>query len=237
MRYDGRNAAQIRPIKFTPNFTQNSLSSVLVEMGQTVVLCTVNFEESYPSWMRGSSLPKSWLTAEYSMLPGSTHTRSKRERPNVSGRTQEIQRLIGRSLRGIMDFSKCPESSFLIDCDVLQADGGTRTASINGAYFALSHAVHKLMQQGKLKANPLKEAIAAISVGISGESFLADLNYQEDSKVDLDMNIVMTESLKLIEIQGSAEKQHFSKTQVIEIINIAEESLKTVFVEQKKVCP
>ena len=179
--------------------------------------------------MGNAEQSKGWLTADYSMLPGSTHSRSRRERSHVGGRTQEIQRLIGRSLRGIMDFKKCPDMTFMIDCDVLQADGGTRTASITGAYVALKMAVDSLLREGRLKQNPLKDGIAAVSVGIKEEQILVDLDYEEDSTADVDMNVVMTHSGKLLELQGTAEKAAFSKNEVLAIIDAAEESLKSTF--------
>lgn len=229
MRKDGRSSGQARPLRITPNFTKNPYTSVLIETGNTQVLCTVTVEDSVPGWMRNAKPPKGWLTAEYSMLPGSTHSRSRRERSHVGGRTQEIQRLIGRSLRGIMDFKKCPDMTFMIDCDVLQADGGTRTASITGAYVALKMAVDSLLREGRLKQNPLKDGIAAVSVGIKEEQILVDLDYEEDSTADVDMNVVMTHSGKLLELQGTAEKAAFSKNEVLAIIDAAEESLKSTF--------
>ncbi|MFK7823905.1 MAG: ribonuclease PH [Oligoflexales bacterium] len=229
MRNDGRSASQLRPLRITPNFTKNPNGSVLIETGETRVLCTVNVEDSVPNWMRNSKPPKGWLTSEYSMLPSSTHSRTKRERGHIGGRTQEIQRLIGRSLRGIMDFSKCPDMTFMVDCDVLQADGGTRTAAITGAYVALKIAVDKLLRSGKLKKNPLIDGVGAVSVGLIKDEVYVDLDYKEDSNADTDMNVVMTHSGKFLEVQGTAEKASFDKEQVCQILDSAQEALKSSF--------
>ena len=229
MRKDGRVSGQLRPIRITPHFIKNADGSALVEMGDTKVICTVTVEDGVPGWMRSQKNVSGWLTAEYSMLPAATHSRTKRERGSVGGRTQEIQRLIGRSMRGIFDASKCPDLTFLIDCDVIQADGGTRTASINGAYVALKLAVDAMLRKGKLKSNPIKDSLAAVSVGILDGKLLVDLNYDEDSTADLDMNVVMTQGGKFLEIQGTAERHSFSKEQVMEIMDAAQSSLQTVF--------
>ncbi|NRA43702.1 MAG: ribonuclease PH [Oligoflexales bacterium] len=229
MRHDGRATSQLRPIRITPNFTKNPNGSVLIETGETRVLCTVNVEDSVPNWMRNVRPPQGWLTAEYSMLPSATHSRTKRERNHIGGRTQEIQRLIGRSLRGVMDFNKCPDMTFMVDCDVLQADGGTRTAAITGAYVALKIAVDKLIRSGKLKKNPLIDGVGAVSVGLIKDEVYVDLDYKEDSNADTDMNVVMTHSGKFLEVQGTAEKASFSKEQVTEILSSAEEALKSSF--------
>lgn len=229
MRNDGRSAAQLRPIRIVPNYTGYADGSVLIETGDTRVLCTVNVEDSVPNWLRSSRHSQGWLTAEYSMLPGSTHTRTKRERGHIGGRTQEIQRLIGRSLRGVFDMSKIPDMTFVVDCDVLQADGGTRTAAVTGGFIALQLAVSKLLREKRLKQNPIKESVAAVSVGISSGEVLVDLNYIEDSQVDLDMNVVMTQSGNLLEIQGTAEKSAFTKEQILTIVTAAEDALKTTF--------
>lgn len=228
-RSNGRSSAQMRPIRITPGFTKHAAGSVLVEFGMTQVLCTVTVEDGVPSFLRQASPPQGWLTAEYSMLPSATNSRTRRERTGPSGRTQEIQRLIGRSIRGIIDLSRCPDTTFTIDCDVLQADGGTRTASITGAYVALRLAVDRCLRSGRLKSNPLKDAVAAVSVGLKGEHVLVDLDYLEDSSADLDMNVVVTQSGKILEIQGTAERSAFSRDQVITIIDAAMESLRPVF--------
>lgn len=229
MRKDGRVSGQLRPIRITPHFIKHADGSALVEMGDTKVICTVTVEDGVPGWMRAQKNVSGWLTAEYSMLPAATHSRTKRERNSVGGRTQEIQRLIGRSMRGIFDTSKCPDLTFLIDCDVIQADGGTRTASINGAYVALKLAVDAMLRKGKIKNNPIKDSLAAVSVGISNGQLLVDLNYDEDSTADLDMNVVMTQSGKFLEIQGTAERHSFSKEQVLQIMDAAQSSLESVF--------
>jgi len=229
IRSDGRSSEQIRPLRFVPNFTKHADGSVLVEFGETRVLCTVCVDEGVPQFLRGSNPPQGWLTAEYGMLPGSSSQRIKRERPQVSGRTQEIQRLIGRALRGVIDLTLAPDLTFTIDCDVLQADGGTRTASITGAFVALKMAVDKLLRAGRLRTNPIRDVVAAVSVGLSRNEILVDLNYVEDSAADLDMNVVLTQSGKILEIQGTGERASFTKEQVTAIIEAAERGLKSVF--------
>jgi ribonuclease PH len=220
----------MRPLRLVPHFTKHADGSVLIELGDTRVICTVSVEEGVPSFLRHAQPPQGWLTAEYSMLPGATNTRSRRERSgSVSGRTQEIQRLIGRALRGVIDLNRCPDVTFTIDCDVIQADGGTRTASITGAYAALKMAVDKLLRAGRLHQNPLNDAVAAVSVGLKRGELLVDLNYIEDSTADLDMNVVMTQSGKILEIQGTAERQAFSKEDVLRIMDAAHEALAPVF--------
>ena len=229
MRADGRVANQMRPIRITPNYTKHASGSVLVEFGETKVICTVFADDGVPSFLRHSNPPQGWLTAEYSMIPSATTSRVRRERPAPSGRSQEIQRLIGRSLRGIIDLNLCPDVTFSIDCDVIQADGGTRTAAITGAYVALKLAVEKLLRSRKLVMNPLKDGLAAVSVGIKNSEILMDLDYSEDSTADLDMNVVMTASGSFLEIQGTAERQAFTKDQVLRIMEMAEEALIPVF--------
>ncbi len=229
LRSDGRVSGQTRPLRITPHFTKHADGSVLIEFGDTKVICSVFIEDNVPGFLRNSNPPQGWLTAEYSMLPSATNTRSKRERPSPSGRTQEIQRLIGRSLRGILDLRKIPDRTILIDCDVIQADGGTRTASITGAYVALQLAVNKLIGRRAISQNPLIEPVAAISIGLKNGSLLVDMDYSEDSSADLDMNVVMTQSGKILEIQGTAEKQSFSKSEVLQIIEAAESALQPIF--------
>ncbi len=209
-RSDGRQLNQLRPISFQRQFTRYAEGSVLVCYGETKVLCNASVEERVPPFMRGEG--RGWVTAEYSMLPRSTHTRSAREaaRGKVSGRTQEIQRLIGRSLRAVTDLEAMGEISVQIDCDVLQADGGTRTASITGAYVALCDAFTGLVEKGVLTQIPLKDSVAAISVGIVDGQPLLDLNYDEDFKAEVDMNFVITGSGKFVEVQGTAEEEPFS---------------------------
>lgn len=210
LRGDGRAPQQLRPISFRRGFTRYAEGSVLVCFGETKVLCNASVEERVPPFMRGEG--RGWVTAEYSMLPRSTHTRSPREstRGKVSGRTQEIQRLIGRSLRAVTDLAAMGEISVQLDCDVLQADGGTRTASITGAYLALHDAFAGLVERGSLARIPLLDSVAAISVGIVGGTPLLDLNYEEDFAAAVDMNIVMTGSGKFVEVQGTAEEHPFS---------------------------
>lgn len=229
LRHDGRSSDQMRPLRFTPNFTKHATGSVLVEFGDTKVICTVCVDEGVPSFLRQANPPQGWLTAEYSMLPSATNTRSRRERPAPSGRSQEIQRLIGRSLRGVIDLKKSPDLTFAIDCDVIQADGGTRTASITGAYVALKMAVDRLLRERKLKENPLTDAVAAVSVGLKDEQLMVDLDYKEDSTADLDMNVVMTQSGQFLEIQGTAERAAFSRDQVVAIMDAATEALMPCF--------
>jgi len=233
MRKDGRSSSQMRPLRITPHFTKNATGSVLVEYGETKVICTVFVDDGVPSFLRHANPPQGWLTAEYSMLPGATNSRSKRERPAPSGRSQEIQRLIGRSIRGVVDLNLSPDLTFNIDCDVIQADGGTRTAAITGAYVAMKLAVDVMIRSGRLKTNPIKDAVAAVSVGLCSGELLADLNYDEDSKADLDMNVVMTASGKFLEIQGTAERAAFTKQQVMSIMELSEECLKPVFEAQQ----
>lgn len=223
-----------RKISFTKNINPYAAGSVIAEFGNTKVHITATVEENVPGWMRNSG--KGWVTAEYNMLPGSTHTRSRRERNKVGGRTQEIQRLIGRALRAVVDLEKLGERSVTIDCDVLVADGGTRTTSVSGAYVALEMAMQKLMNEGKIKENPLKERLGALSVGIDKEGkIIADLNYEEDSSCETDMNIVMTKSGKFVELQGTAEGEAFSYDHLLGLVECAKEALKSVFAAQDQV--
>lgn len=223
-----------RPIKFTPGINPYAAGSVMAEFGNTKVHITANVQESVPPFLKGKG--QGWVTAEYAMLPSATHTRSDRERKGASGRTQEIQRLIGRSLRSIVDMNKLGERSILIDCDVIVADGGTRTTSISGAYVALEMAVRKLMSAGLLKENPIKDSLAAISIGISkNDEVIADLNYEEDSSCGTDMNIVMTGSGKFVEVQGTAEGEPFSMEHLNALLSCAQTALKVVMKEQKAV--
>ncbi len=223
-----------RKIIFTPGGNPYAHGSIIAEFGNTKVHITAFVEESVPGWMRGQG--SGWVSAEYNMLPGSTHTRSRRERSKVGGRTQEIQRLIGRSLRSIIDLEVLGERSILIDCDVLVADGGTRTTSVSGAYIALGQAVQRLMKDGLLETNPIRESLAAISVGITPDGkVIADLNYEEDSSCETDMNIVMTEAGDFVEIQGTAEGRPFSGDQLTALLDCAKTSLKEVFAAQKMI--
>jgi len=213
-RNDGRQVDQLRPVTFERNFTCYAEGSVLVSFGATRVLCNVSVEESVPPFLRGSG--QGWVTAEYAMLPRATHSRSVREaaRGKLGGRTQEIQRLIGRALRAITDLDALGERTLLVDCDVLQADGGTRTAAITGAWVALADAIDGLIKSGKLSASPLKGSVAAISVGIVGERALLDLNYEEDSRAAVDMNFVMTGDGRFVEVQGTAEEEPFHASEL-----------------------
>ena len=224
-RADGRDIDQLRPATFERDFTVFAPGSVLMSMGRTRVLCTASVEDRVPPWMRGSG--KGWVTAEYSLLPGSTGERVSREaaKGKQSGRTQEIQRLIGRSLRSVCDMVALGELQVTVDCDVLQADGGTRTASICGAYVALHDAFSRLVQKGTLRTNPLTEAVAAVSVGVVNGVCVLDLPYEEDSRAEVDMNVVMTSSGRFIEVQGTAEGMPFTKGELDEMLSLAEHGI------------
>ena len=227
MRKDGRQNNELRPVKFIRDFTKNARGSVLVEFGDTKVITTASVEMKQPKWMDKDST-QGWVTAEYSLLPSSTSTRCDRERNKISGRTQEIQRLIGRSLRACVDMEKMPKMTITIDADVIQADGGTRTASICGGFVALKIAVEKLMEQGVLKENPIKEEIGAISVGIVDGDVRLDLCYEEDSHAQVDSNVVMTKSGKIIEFQTTAEGDPYDQKQLIEIFNTAKAGIEQI---------
>ena len=227
MRADGRKNDELRQIKFTKNYTKHALGSVLVEFGDTKVLVCANVENTIPKWMDKDS-ERGWLSAEYSLLPQSTSTRCQRERTKISGRTQEIQRLIGRSMRACIDLKKIKGMTFIIDADVIQADGGTRTASICGAFIALKDMVDKLLEAGTLNQNPIIEPIGAISAGIVDNSVMVDLCYSEDSNAQVDSNIVLTKSGKIIEFQTTAEKEPFYKEQMDEIFSLAKNSIEKI---------
>ena len=233
-RADGRTDQQLRPLRLTPVPNKFAASSVLIELGDTRINCTASVDEGVPFFLRNSSPAQGWLTAEYAMLPASTPSRSRRERNFLSGRTQEIQRLIGRSLRAVTDLRKCPDLTITIDCDVLLADGGTRTASITGAYVALRIATQKLVRNGRIKQDPLHDAVAAVSVGIQGERLLCDLDYREDSHIDTDVNVVMTPAGGIVEIQGTAERAAFHKEQLHSIVDLAAAGLQPVFTAQQE---
>lgn len=222
MRPSQRQADQLRPVRITRGFTRHAEGSVLVEFGDTRVLCTASVEETVPGFLRGKG--QGWLTAEYGMLPRATHTRSAREaaKGKQSGRTQEIQRLIGRSLRAVVDLAALGERQITIDCDVLQADGGTRTAAITGACVAVRDALDKLVADGKLATNPMTDFVAAVSVGIYKGTPVLDLDYDEDSDCDTDMNVVMTGSGGIIEVQGTAEGAAFSRAELNALLDLAE---------------
>ena len=230
-----RTADQLRPVVITRHYTKHAEGSVLIAMGDTKVLCTASIEERVPPHKKGSG--EGWVTAEYGMLPRSTNTRSDREaaRGKQSGRTQEIQRLIGRSLRCVVDLKKLGERQITLDCDVLQADGGTRCASITGAFVALHDAVSVLMKKGLLKETPITDFIAAISVGIGAEGPFLDLDYIEDSTGETDMNVVMTGAGKFVEIQGTAEGVPFSRSDMDALIGLAERGISALIGEQRKV--
>jgi ribonuclease PH len=225
-RGDGRALDQLRPVSFQRDFTVMAPGSVLVTFGQTKVLCTASVEDRVPPWMRGSG--KGWVTAEYSMLPGSTPERASREaaKGKQSGRTQEIQRLIARSLRAVCDLVVLGEAQITVDCDVLQADGGTRTASICGAYVALHDAFSRMMAAGQLSAQPLTDSVAAVSVGIIDGVPMLDLPYPEDSRAEVDMNVVMTGAGRFVEVQGTAEGLAFSRGELDELLALAEGGIK-----------
>ncbi|MBX2864179.1 MAG: ribonuclease PH [Leptolyngbyaceae cyanobacterium MAG.088] len=231
-RPDGRQPNELRSIKFERNFTRYAAGSVLAHCGNTQVLCTVSVSEDVPRWLKGSG--QGWLTAEYRMLPSATHTRSRRELMKLSGRTQEIQRLIGRSLRAAIDLEALGEITLMVDADVIQADGGTRTTSITGAYVALEDAIASLIKNGTLQSSPLKHQIAAISVGLlDGDAFL-DLNYPEDVAADIDFNVVLNGELGYIEVQGTAEANSFSRQQLNQMLDYAEVGIKQLMVLQKE---
>ncbi|MDE1230868.1 ribonuclease PH [Vibrio aestuarianus] len=233
MRPNDRAADQVRPIKITRNYTAYAEGSVLVEFGNTKVLCNATVEEGVPRWLKGQG--KGWVTAEYGMLPRATHSRTRREAANgkQGGRTMEIQRLIARSLRAVVDLDAMPEVMITVDCDVIQADGGTRTASITGASVAMADAFAHLVAKGKLKKNPMKGHVAAVSVGILGENILCDLEYVEDSAADTDMNVVMTENGKMIEIQGTAEGEPFSHEELMDLLAVAKKGIADIVEAQK----
>ena len=226
-RIDGRKPDELRPVRFNKDFITTAKGSVLVEMGNTRVICTASVDENVPGWMRFQNVPGGWVTAEYSMLPGATHQRTNREstQGRIGGRTMEIQRLIGRSLRAVVDLNKLGRRQIYLDCDVIQADGGTRTASITGAYVALRLAVGRLMKEGLIKENPIIEGLAAISVGISKGVPILDLCYLEDSSAEVDANFVMTESGRIIEVQGTAEGAPFSRDELMQMMDLAEKGI------------
>ena len=225
IRPDGREPDDLRPVELIRDYTVFAAGSVLIRMGRTVVLCTASVAEDVPRWMRNTG--RGWVTAEYSMLPGSSAERIDREaaRGRQSGRTQEIQRLIGRSLRAVTDLETMGEVQITLDCDVLQADGGTRTASICGAYVALHDACSRLVKAGRIKAHPLSEACAAVSVGVVGALPMLDLAYSEDSRAEVDMNVVMTSSGRFVEVQGTAEGAPYSRAELDELLSLAEHGI------------
>lgn len=236
LRLDGRTAEQLRPIKFQNNIAPYALGSTLIEWGNTRVICAATLEESVPRWMTEQGVTGGWITAEYSMLPYSTIQRKPRDisKGKLEGRTQEIQRLIGRAMRSAVDLEKLGQRTIWIDCDVLQADGGTRTASITGAYVALALAIRKLLIDGKLTENPLLQPVAAVSVGIVEGKALLDLTYNEDVAAAVDMNIVMNAAGEFIEIQGTGEESTFTQEQLMEMLNLGKMGILQIIEIQKQ---
>ncbi len=227
MRNDGRANEEARKIKFTVDYTKNALASVLVEFGDTKVIVTATNDDKKPKWMEKDDL-RGWITAEYSLLPTSTSTRCQRERSKVSGRTQEIQRLIGRALRSCVDLEKLGERTIIIDADVIQADGGTRCASICGGFVALSLAVNRMIKDGKLEQSPIIEPIAAVSAGIYNGEIILDLNYEEDSHAQVDSNAVMTKSGKVIEFQTTAEGEPYDIEKMNKIVELSKNAISNI---------
>ncbi len=234
-RADGRGADDLRPVELVRDYTEMAAGSVLIRMGRTVVLCTASVADDVPRWMRNTG--RGWVTAEYSMLPGASAERIDREaaKGKQSGRTQEIQRLIGRSLRAVTDLQAMGEVQITVDCDVLQADGGTRTASICGAYVALHDACSRLVQVKRMGSHPLDESCAAVSVGVVDAVPMLDLAYSEDSRAEVDMNVVMTSSGRFVEVQGTAEGAAFSRGQLDELLALAEHGIATLLRAQSEV--
>jgi ribonuclease PH len=237
MRADGRRPAQMRPVNIDINYLATAEGSALIRVGNTRVLCAATVEDSVPAFLRNSG--KGWITAEYSMLPRATATRTPREstKGRISGRTHEIQRLIGRSLRAVAELSALGERSVYIDCDVLQADGGTRTASITGAFVALSLAVKRMMATGAIKRSPLRDYVAATSVGLYKGQPMLDLCYEEDSKADVDMNVVMTGSGRFVEVQATAEQQAFGDDEMASLVALARGGIAELVTLQKQLAP
>lgn len=231
-RSDGRKPGALRPVKITKHYLKHAEGSVLIEMGDTKVICSASVEERVPPFLRNTG--KGWITAEYSMLPRSTNTRVPRESGRGSGRTFEIQRLIGRSLRSVADLKGFGEKTIWIDCDVIQADGGTRTASINGAYVAMIEAFCRMAEKGVIEKIPVRTSVAAVSVGKVDGKILLDLNYEEDSRAEVDMNVVMTGAGEFVEVQGTGENAVFTKEEMDELISIAEKGIRTLATLQKK---
>ncbi|MBI0103405.1 MULTISPECIES: ribonuclease PH [Gilliamella] len=234
MRPSGRSAEQVRPIKITRHYTKHAEGSVLVEFGETKVLCNATIEESVPRFLKGQN--QGWVTAEYGMLPRATNSRTQREaaKGKQTGRTMEIQRLIARSLRAMIDLKLLGEYTITLDCDVIQADGGTRTASITGASVALVDAINMMLESGKIKQNPIKSLVAAVSVGIVNSEAVCDLEYIEDSNAETDMNVVMTDDGRIIEVQGTAEGEPFSHEELLTLLELAKNGITTIIEAQKQ---
>ncbi len=233
-RSDGRGFDELRSIEIQVGFVENPTGSALIRVGRTLVLCTVHLGETVPAFLRGTG--RGWVTAEYSMLPGSTDTRTEREvaRGRVSGRSQEIQRLIGRSLRAVTDMEALGERCLYVDCDVLQADGGTRTAAITGGYVALGAACRRLLEGSAIKRNPLRDSVAAVSVGIVGGEVLLDLPYEEDARAEVDMNVVMTGAGRLVEVQGTGEEGTFSREDLDRMLDLAARGIAEIAAAQRR---
>lgn len=231
-RFDDRRYDQCRPISFTPNFVAYPEGSVLITWGETRVLCNLTIQEGVPGWLAGKG--RGWMTAEYALLPRSTHTRTPRETQGFKGRTQEIRRLIGRALRMAVDLDKIGERTLLLDCDVLQADGGTRVAAVTGGYVATALALNHLIQSGEITHKALRPPIAAVSVGIVQGQPMLDLDYAEDSQAEVDLNVVMTADDRFIEIQGTAEKEPFSSMALDQMLALAKKGIDEIFLIQKK---
>jgi len=231
-RADGRQPDELRPVTITRHFLKYAEGSVLIQLGDTKVVCSASIDERVPQWMRGGG--RGWITAEYGMLPRATSERSPREVGRPSGRAQEIQRLVGRSLRAAVDLDKLGERTIWIDCDVIQADGGTRTAAITGAFVALVDALHVLRKTGALAWWPLREFVAATSVGVVNSETVLDLNFQEDSRARVDMNVVMTEAGRLVEVQGTAEGLPFTREEMQQMLNLAERGIKQLVSHQRQ---
>ncbi len=232
MRIDGRRADELRRIRITRDYLKNAEGSVLIQMGDTWVICSATVENSVPPFLRGRGT--GWVTAEYAMLPRSSGQRIQRERAKVGGRTHEIQRLIGRSLRSVVDLAALGERSVLIDCDVVQADGGTRTASITGSYLALVDALRRMRQQGMVGTIPVTDHLAAVSVGIVDGRPMLDLCYAEDSSAEVDMNLVMTGTGRIVEVQGTAEGEPFSRTDLAKMLGLGEKGIRALIRKQKE---
>jgi ribonuclease PH len=234
-RSDNRSAEQMRPVKIFPDFISTAEGSALIEIGNTRVICTATVEETVPSFLKGAG--KGWITAEYSMLPRATLTRTPREasRGRVSGRTHEIQRLIGRALRAVVDLHRLGERTITLDCDVIQADGGTRTASITGAFVAMGLALEKMIEAGTLTSAPIRDYVAAISVGVVDGAILLDLCYEEDSRADVDLNFVMTGGRKIVELQATAEQHPFDDAQLKKMMDYAAKGIDSLVAKQQSI--
>ncbi len=231
-RRDGRKAAELRPVEIIRRYTKNAPGSVLIKSGETIVFCTASWQTGVPRWKESEG--GGWVTAEYDMLPGSTGERRGRNRTKIDGRTQEIQRLVGRSLRSVTDLATLGENTVIVDCDVLQADGGTRTASITGAYVALCDAVRMALRTKKIKRSPIREPVAAVSVGKLGKRLLLDLDYEEDVAADVDMNVVMTGSGRFVEVQGTGEEATFTRAELDKLLRLASRGIKQLVDHQER---